>query len=73
MCNELTRKLTTSLITFFEKEIEIPRIRQGKRQTVETLINEEAQLVGKYLRNEKEDWKPRISKLNEINVVRINE
>ena len=35
---------------------EAPRIRIGKRQEVETLINEEALLFAKYLRNERETW-----------------
>lgn len=55
-----TKKLTKKLNEFFEKTIEIPRIRVGKRQTFETLINEEALLFGKYLRNERKNWNPRI-------------
>ncbi len=38
----------------------IPRIRVGERQTIETLVSEEALLFAKYLRNEKKDWLPRI-------------
>jgi hypothetical protein len=50
------------LNTLFETEVEIPRIRHGKKQTFETLINEEALLLAKYLRIEKEEeWKPRIT------------
>jgi len=45
---------------FFESNIEIPRIKVGKRQTIETLINEEALLLAKYLRDERETWNPRI-------------
>jgi len=41
--------------------VEIPRIRHGNKQTIETLINEEAYLLAKYLRNEKPSWKPRIA------------
>jgi len=37
---------------YFESKVEIPRIRAGKRQTIETLINEEALLLAKFLRNE---------------------
>ena len=44
----------------FESEVEIPRIRHGKKQTLETLINEEALLLAKYLRKENEVWIPRI-------------
>jgi hypothetical protein len=32
----------------------------GKRQIIETLINGEALLLAKYLRNEKDNWYPRI-------------
>jgi hypothetical protein len=31
----------------------------GEKQTTETLINEEALLLAKYLRNEKKAWIPR--------------
>lgn len=48
-----------TLETFFETDIEIARIRHGKTQTLETLINEEALLFAKYLRNERKEWKPR--------------
>jgi hypothetical protein len=44
----------------FEKTVEIPRIKVGERQTIETLISEEALLFAKYLRNERENWIPRI-------------
>jgi len=39
---------------------EIPRIRHGKRQTLDTLITEEALLLAKFLRNERKEWNPRI-------------
>ena len=45
----------------FEAMIEVPRIKHGKRQTIDTLINEEALLFAKYLRHEIETWKPRIA------------
>jgi hypothetical protein len=35
----------------FELKIEVPRIKVGKRQTIETFINEEAMLLAKFLRN----------------------
>ena len=37
---------------YFESKIEIPLIRHGKKQRIETLINEEALLLAKYLRGE---------------------
>jgi len=41
--------------------VEIPRIKVGERQTFETLINEEALLFAKYLRDENSLWLPRIA------------
>ena len=52
-----------SLNRFFESNIEIPRMKVGKRQTLETLISEEALLLAKYLRDERKDWNPRIPQL----------
>jgi CRISPR/Cas system-associated endonuclease Cas1 len=45
---------------YFETKVEIPRIRTGKKQSIETLINEEALLLAKYLRGERKTWIPRI-------------
>jgi hypothetical protein len=61
--NHLTRKLIKAIETFFETEIDIPKIKHGKKQTVETLINEEVLLFAKYLRGERKDWKPRFVNL----------
>jgi len=44
---------------FFESMVEVKRLRNGERQTLETLINEEAQLFARYLRGEKTVWNPR--------------
>ena len=38
---------------FFRSKVGIPLIRHGKRQRIETLVNEEALLLAKYLRDEK--------------------
>jgi hypothetical protein len=46
---------------YFESMVEIPRMKVGERQTIETLINEETLLFAKYLRNEREVWTPRIA------------
>jgi len=43
--------------------INIERIKAGNRQTVDTLISEEALLLAKYLRNERREWIPRIPAL----------
>jgi len=55
-----TRELIKELYDLFDSMIQVPRIRIGRRQTVETLINEEALLLAKFLRNEREKWTPRI-------------
>jgi len=48
---------------YFTSKIEIPRIKVGKKQEIETLIAEEALLFAKYLRGEKTCWTPRIAEL----------
>ena len=37
--------------------------RRARQDSIETLISEEALLFAKYLRNERELWKPRIAAL----------
>jgi hypothetical protein len=54
--------MMTKLNEYFDTKIELPLIRHGKRQRIETLINEEALLLDKYLRNEKKTWAPRRTK-----------
>ena len=54
-----TRELMKQLDKFFDSYLEVPRIQVGKRQNIETLINEEALLLAQYLRNEKSEWTPR--------------
>jgi CRISPR-associated protein Cas1 len=57
----LTNDLTNRLHDHFRKDVKIPRIKRGEKQELETLINEEAMLLGKYLRNERDSWTPRIA------------
>ena len=64
-----TNYLMKELNQPFENIIEIPRIKVGKRQTIETLINEEALLFAKYLRNERENWTPRITMVQKAQLV----
>lgn len=59
----LAKDMMNRLNSFFESIVAVPRVRHGKKQTVETLINEEALLLAKYLRNEKQVWNPRIASL----------
>ena len=60
LCEYKTDDLANGLNDLFNKMVEIPRIKHGNKQTVDTLINEEALLFAKYLRNERKDWNPRI-------------
>ena len=57
--NIKTRDMLKRLNQYFEVKVEVPRIRVGMRQTIETLINEEALLLAKFLRDEIEMWTPR--------------
>jgi len=45
--SSLTRDLVKRENQYFQSKIAIPRTRMGKRQEVETLINEEALLFAK--------------------------
>jgi CRISP-associated protein Cas1 len=44
----------------FTDIIEVPRINVGKKQEIESLINEEAFLFAKYLRGERNSWVRRV-------------
>lgn len=48
------------LYSYFDSMVEVPRIKVGKKQTIDTLISEESLLFAKYLRDERNEWKPRI-------------
>jgi hypothetical protein len=61
--DDKTKVFTARLSNYFEMHVEIPRIRVGQRQTIETLISEEALLFAKYLRNERKQWIPRLLRL----------
>ncbi len=55
-----TKEMMRELQNYFEAKVEVPLIRHGKRQRIETLINEEALLLAKYIRKESNEWIPRI-------------
>jgi CRISPR-associated protein Cas1 len=56
----LTDEMMRKLNAFFETTLDIPRVKHGKKQTIETLINEDTLLLAQYLRNERPSWAPRI-------------
>jgi hypothetical protein len=55
-----------NLNEYFSMKVEVPRVRYGKSQEIETLISEEAFLLAQYLRNERQSWNPRIADLKQI-------
>lgn len=61
LSNVQTKELMKNLYKYFQMKVEIPRIRRGKRQELETLINEETLLFGKFLRDERKTWIPRVA------------
>ena len=63
LCEYETNELAEDLNSLFDSIVEIPRIRHGSKQTLDTLINEEAYLLAKFLRHERETWIPRIASL----------
>jgi CRISPR/Cas system-associated endonuclease Cas1 len=58
-----THDFVKALNQYFQSKIGMPRVRMGKQQEIETLINEEALLLAMFLRNERQSWKPRIALL----------
>lgn len=55
--------LAEDLNALFERMVDVERIKVGKRQTIDTLINEEALLFAKYLRQERNLWIPRCANI----------
>jgi hypothetical protein len=52
--------LAEGLNAFFDSMVYVERIKTGNRQTVDTLVSEEALLVAKHLRKERHEWNPRL-------------
>jgi hypothetical protein len=51
--DELANEFTNKLNEYFLSKVSIPKINVGAQQEIKTLINEEALLFAKYLRNER--------------------
>jgi len=60
---KMERAFAEKLDALFQSIVEVPRVNVGRKQEVESLINEEAQLLAKYLRRERTHWEPRIAEL----------
>ena len=63
LCEYEADSLAEGLNQLFNRKVDMPRIKHGKIQILDTLITEEALLLAKYLRNENKDWNPRVAKL----------
>ena len=61
LCEYEADSLADGLNGLFNRMVDTPRIRHGDKQTLDTLISEEALLLAKFLRNEKKEWVPRTS------------
>lgn len=61
LCEFETDSLAEGVNGLFDGTVDVARIKHGNRQTIDTLINEEALLFAKYLRNEKKEWIPRVA------------
>jgi CRISPR-associated protein Cas1 len=59
--DELASSLINKLQSYFIQKVKIPRIMRGESQEVETLINEEALLLAKFLKGETGTWVPRMA------------
>jgi len=57
------KEFLKELDLFFMSKVDIPRVKRGKKQEIETLINEEALLFARYLREEIPTWNPRTADL----------
>ena len=66
-----TDSLAEDLNAFFDRMVDVERIKVGKRQTIDTLISEEALLFAKYLRHERDSWSPRREELYSQSKVKI--
>jgi CRISPR-associated protein Cas1 len=57
------KELINNLYDYFRSVVVVPRMNRGKSQEIESLINEEAFQLAKYLRGEKAHWTPRTAEL----------
>ncbi len=63
LCSYETDDLASDLNHLFDRKVEIPRMKYGCKQTIDILISEEALLLAKFLRSERETWIPRTASL----------
>ena len=59
--NELTREYMQELNSFLDKKVDFPRMKNGRTQSVNTLIDEECLRLARFIRGDDSDWTPQIS------------
>ena len=57
--NKQTKDLMNNFSKYFESTVEVPRMKIGKKQCIEALINEEALLLAQCIMSNRKIWKPR--------------
>lgn len=60
LCEFEADSLAEGLNGLFDRMVDVARIKHGNRQTIDTLISEEALLFARYLRRERNTWIPRL-------------
>ncbi len=70
MCEYETDNLADDLSSLFESVVDIPRIRYGKKQSLDTLICEETLQLARYLRDEQQKWNPRLPMISNKGLTR---
>jgi CRISPR/Cas system-associated endonuclease Cas1 len=64
LCEFEADSLAEGLNSLFDRMVDLARIKHGNRQTIDTLISDEALLLAKYLRKERKNWDPRLVSLS---------
>ena len=67
---ERNKEFLDRLEDYFQTIVNVPRVRHGKRQELETIINEEAMLLASFVRG-KRIWEPRVVPLPYITTSRM--
>ena len=56
-----TSVMVGKLYKYFNKRVNIPSVKRGKRQKISTLISQEAHVIKRYLHGYEDEWEPRIA------------
>ena len=67
---ERNKEFLDRLEYYFQTRVNVPRVKIGNKQELETVINEEAMLLASYIRG-KRIWEPRVVPLPNITLPKI--